>query len=99
MDVVAYQKEAVTDLVMDSVDFYLKWEWSRTQCGSMAGICVCVCGCCKYMYTHMHCVYNSLTEPRTHTHRFTHMRSRNMHAYTHRIVSVMINGRKVWIAH
>jgi len=26
MDAVASQKEAVTDLVMDSVDFYLKWE-------------------------------------------------------------------------
>jgi len=26
MDAVAYQKVAVTDLVMDSVDFYLKWE-------------------------------------------------------------------------
>jgi len=26
LDAVASQKEAVTDLAMDSLDFYLKWE-------------------------------------------------------------------------
>ena len=51
------------------------------------------------MHTQMHCVYTSLTEPPTRTHRFTHMRTRNLHAYMFRIVSVMINGHRVWIAH
>jgi len=106
MDAVASQKEAVTDLVMDSVDFYLKWEWQfsrpRTQCGRMTGIFVrvwmlqihVVC-----VHTQMQCVYTSLTEPPTRTHGFPHMRTRNLHAYTFRIVSVMINGHRVWIAH
>jgi len=106
MDAVVSQKEAVTDLVMDSVDFYLKWEWQfsrhRTQSGSKAGLGVCVWLLqirVVTTYTHMHCVYTPLAEPRTRTHRCTHMRTRNMHAYTHRIVSVMINGHKVWITH
>jgi len=51
------------------------------------------------VHTHMQCVYTSLTEPPTRTHGFPHMRTRNLHAYTFRIVSVMINGHRVWIAH
>jgi len=82
---------------MDSVDFYLKWEWQfsrpRTQCGRTAGICVCV------WMLQICVVYTSITEQLTRTHRFAHVRTRNIHAHPHRIVSVMINGRRVWIAH
>jgi len=78
-------------------DFYLRWEWQfsrpRAQCGRMSGICVC-----GWMLQ-IRVAYTSITEQRTHTHRFASVRTPNMHAYTHRIVSVIINDRRVWIAH
>ena len=95
MHAAASQKEAVTDQVTDSVDFCLKWHFSRprTQCGRMAGICVCV-------WMLLICVVDtSIVDQWPHTLWFAHVRTRNLRAHAHRMVSVMINDRRVWIAH